>query len=97
MPEYWYALADRQRRRLSYFEAEQQNKPLPVTVFLGGPPAMVLSAIAPLPEDVPELMLASRWRIPRSRRSKSDERQASIDSRSRIRDLRHGRSAREKA
>lgn len=42
-----------------YFEAEQQNKPLPVTVFLGGPPAMILAAIAPLPEDVPELMLAS--------------------------------------
>ncbi len=42
-----------------YFEAEQQNKPLPVTVFLGGSPAMILSAVAPLPEDVPELMLAS--------------------------------------
>lgn len=42
-----------------YFEAEQQNSPLPVTIFLGGPPAMILSAIAPLPEDVPELMLAS--------------------------------------
>ena len=42
-----------------YFEAEQRNEPLPVTVFLGGPPAMILSAIAPLPEDVPELMLAS--------------------------------------
>jgi UbiD family decarboxylase len=42
-----------------YFEAEQRNEPLPVTVFLGGSPAMILSAIAPLPEDVPELMLAS--------------------------------------
>ena len=42
-----------------YFEAEQRNEPLPVTIFLGGPPAMILSAIAPLPEDVPELMLAS--------------------------------------
>ncbi len=42
-----------------YFEAEQQNRPLPVTVFLGGAPAMILSAIAPLPEDLPELMLAS--------------------------------------
>lgn len=42
-----------------YYEAEEQNKPLPVTIFLGGPPAMILSAIAPLPEDVPELMLAS--------------------------------------
>jgi UbiD family decarboxylase len=42
-----------------YFEAEKQNKPLPVTIFLGGAPAMILSAIAPLPEDIPELMLAS--------------------------------------
>ncbi|HSU26562.1 MAG TPA: UbiD family decarboxylase [Pyrinomonadaceae bacterium] len=42
-----------------YFEAEKQNEALPVTVFLGGPPALILSAIAPLPEDVPELMLAS--------------------------------------
>lgn len=42
-----------------YYEAEQMNKPLPVTIFVGGPPALILSAIAPLPEDVPELMLAS--------------------------------------
>lgn len=42
-----------------YFEAEQQNKSLPVTAFLGGSPAMILAAVAPLPEDVPELMLAS--------------------------------------
>jgi len=42
-----------------YFEAEQRNESLPVTIFLGGPPALFLSAIAPLPEDVPELMLAS--------------------------------------
>jgi len=42
-----------------YFEAEKGNKPLPVTIFLGGAPAMILAAIAPLPEDVPELMLAS--------------------------------------
>ena len=42
-----------------YFEAEQRGESLPVTIFLGGPPAMIFSAIAPLPEDVPELMLAS--------------------------------------
>ncbi|MBV9210017.1 MAG: UbiD family decarboxylase, partial [Acidobacteria bacterium] len=42
-----------------YHEAERLNEPLPVTVFLGGPPALILSAIAPLPEDVPELVLAS--------------------------------------
>jgi 3-polyprenyl-4-hydroxybenzoate decarboxylase len=42
-----------------YAEAERANQPLPVTVFLGGPPALILAAIAPLPEDVPELVLAS--------------------------------------
>ena len=42
-----------------YAEAERMNKSLPVTVFLGGPPALILAAIAPLPEDVPELVLAS--------------------------------------
>ncbi|HEY0322599.1 MAG TPA: UbiD family decarboxylase [Pyrinomonadaceae bacterium] len=42
-----------------YHEAEARNHALPVTVFLGGPPALILSAIAPLPEDVPELVLAS--------------------------------------
>lgn len=42
-----------------YHEAERMNQPLPVTVFLGGPPALIASAIAPLPEQVPELLLAS--------------------------------------
>jgi UbiD family decarboxylase len=42
-----------------YHEAEASNQPLPVTVFLGGPPALILAAVAPLPEDVPELVLAS--------------------------------------
>jgi 4-hydroxybenzoate decarboxylase subunit C len=41
------------------FEAERAGRALPVTVFLGGPPALTLAAIAPLPEDVPELLLAS--------------------------------------
>ncbi|HSS20999.1 MAG TPA: UbiD family decarboxylase [Pyrinomonadaceae bacterium] len=40
-------------------EAERLGHALPVTVFLGGPPALILAAIAPLPEDVPELVLAS--------------------------------------
>jgi 3-polyprenyl-4-hydroxybenzoate decarboxylase len=30
-----------------------------MTLFIGGPPALMLAAIAPLPEDIPELMLAS--------------------------------------
>jgi 4-hydroxybenzoate decarboxylase subunit C len=42
-----------------YHAAEEMNQSLPVTVFLGGPPALTLAAIAPLPEDVPELVLAS--------------------------------------
>ncbi len=42
-----------------YQVAESRNQPLPATVFLGGPPALILSAIAPLPENVPETMLAS--------------------------------------
>ncbi len=42
-----------------YRVSEARNEPLPVTVFLGGPPALILSAIAPLPENVPEMMLAS--------------------------------------
>ncbi|HEX8290048.1 MAG TPA: UbiD family decarboxylase [Pyrinomonadaceae bacterium] len=42
-----------------YAEAEKMNQSLPVSIFLGGSPAMILAAIAPLPEDVPELVLAS--------------------------------------
>src|SRR5690348_250026 len=42
-----------------YREAEKLDQNFPVTIFLGGPPALILSAIAPLPEDVPELVLAS--------------------------------------
>ncbi len=39
--------------------ARSRQEDLPVTVFLGGPPALILAAIAPLPENVPELILAS--------------------------------------
>jgi UbiD family decarboxylase len=42
-----------------YAVAEGQGEALPVSVFLGGPPALILSAVAPLPENVPELLLAS--------------------------------------
>ena len=42
-----------------YAAAEERGEPLPVTVFLGGPPCLVLAAVAPLPENVPELLLAS--------------------------------------
>ena len=42
-----------------YHEAEQRGEALPVSVFLGGPPALIASAIAPVPEHLPELLLAS--------------------------------------
>ena len=42
-----------------HWVAEQRHEALPVNLFVGGPPGLVLSAIAPLPENVPELLLAS--------------------------------------
>jgi len=42
-----------------HYQAEQKDEPLPVSIFIGGPPALLVSAIAPLPENVPELLLAS--------------------------------------
>jgi 4-hydroxybenzoate decarboxylase subunit C len=56
-----------------YHAAEDLGEPLPVTVFLGGPPALIVAAIAPLPENVPELVLASllmgrRLRMTRERK-----------------------------
>ena len=42
-----------------YHEAEKQNAPLSANIFLGGPPALILSAIAPLPENIPEAVFAS--------------------------------------
>lgn len=42
-----------------YYAAEAMNQGLPACVFVGGPPALVIASIAPLPEDVPELVFAS--------------------------------------
>ncbi len=42
-----------------YAVAQERGEPLPATVLLGGPPALILAAIAPLPENLPETMLAS--------------------------------------
>jgi len=42
-----------------YHVAESRGEALPLTVFLGGPPAAILGAITPLPEGLPELLLAS--------------------------------------
>jgi UbiD family decarboxylase len=39
--------------------AQERGEDLPVTLFVGGPPGLILSAIAPLPENVPEILLAS--------------------------------------
>lgn len=39
--------------------AAQRGEDLPVAIHVGGPPAAILSAIAPLPENVPELLLCS--------------------------------------
>ena len=38
---------------------EERGVPMPVAVHIGGPPALMLSAIAPLPENVPEILLCS--------------------------------------
>ncbi len=39
--------------------AEARGESLPVNLYIGGPPGLIASAIAPLPENVPELLLAS--------------------------------------
>jgi UbiD family decarboxylase len=39
--------------------ARELGENLPVQISVGGPPALTLAAIAPLPEQVPELLLAS--------------------------------------
>ena len=38
--------------------AAQQQKPLPVNVFVGGPPSLSIAAVMPLPEGMPELSFA---------------------------------------
>ncbi len=42
-----------------YYEAEKLGRALPVTLFMGGPPALVIAAITALPEMVPELLYTS--------------------------------------
>jgi UbiD family decarboxylase len=39
--------------------AESFGRALPVNIHVGGPPALILAAIAPLPENVPEGLVAS--------------------------------------
>ncbi len=38
--------------------AIQRGEPLKVNIFIGGPPALTLSAVMPLPENVPEIIFA---------------------------------------
>ncbi len=38
--------------------AIEKGEPLKVNIFIGGPPAMTLSAVMPLPENVPEMIFA---------------------------------------
>lgn len=40
-------------------QAELLGETLPVSVFIGGPPALIAAAAAPVPEQIPELLLAS--------------------------------------
>lgn len=42
-----------------YHEAESSGNPLPVNIYAGGPPGLTIAAIAPLPEEISELILAS--------------------------------------
>ncbi len=42
-----------------HYEAERRNQSLPVSLFIGGPPILTITAIAPLPEMVPEMVFAS--------------------------------------
>jgi UbiD family decarboxylase len=42
-----------------YHQAEKLGLALPLTLYIGGPPALMLAAVAPLPEDIPELILTS--------------------------------------
>ncbi|KGE20821.1 UbiD family decarboxylase [Paenibacillus wynnii] len=42
-----------------HHEAKLSGEALPVSLFIGGPPALMATAIAPVPERVPELLFAS--------------------------------------
>lgn len=55
-----------------YDVAERRGEPLPLSLLIGGPPALMLAAIGPLPEDMPELILASLLQGERLRRTHVD-------------------------
>ena len=55
-----------------YHAAEREGRPLPLTLLVGGPPALILAAIGPLPENVPELVLAALLQGGKVRRARVD-------------------------
>ncbi|MCL6603836.1 MAG: UbiD family decarboxylase [Paenibacillus sp.] len=42
-----------------HHEAKLSGEALPVSIFIGGPPALIAAAMAPIPERIPELLFAS--------------------------------------
>jgi UbiD family decarboxylase len=42
-----------------FYKAARMGQPMPVSVILGGPPALIIAAVAPLPEGVDERLLAA--------------------------------------
>jgi len=42
-----------------FHKAVRMGRPMPVSVILGGPPALIIAAVAPLPEGVDERLLAA--------------------------------------
>ncbi|EPG76013.1 decarboxylase, UbiD family [Leptospira fainei serovar Hurstbridge str. BUT 6] len=42
-----------------YHEAEKNGQALPAHIYVGGPPALTIAAVAPLPEEISEFLLAS--------------------------------------
>jgi UbiD family decarboxylase len=42
-----------------YHKHEELQKPMPISVFLGGPPALILASVCPLPENISEILFAS--------------------------------------
>ncbi|HNJ65365.1 MAG TPA: UbiD family decarboxylase [Turneriella sp.] len=44
---------------IHHTRAAELKRPLPVTLIVGGTPALILSAVMPLPENIPEVLFAS--------------------------------------
>lgn len=56
-----------------YAEAEAKGESLPAHIYVGGPPSLTIAAVAPLPEEISEFLLASlllgeRLRVARNKR-----------------------------